>query len=146
VTRGPFFAAAGTLARSFAALLALLLLTGFQEKPAGPPPQAAPQQEPPEEDESSAKPAVYEFNPLQAESELRVGNFYFRRGSFRAAAKRFEEASKWNPSLAEAFLRWGDALDKMNERKGAEAAWARCLEIEPDGKFSGTLRKKLKRK
>ncbi len=123
-----------------------------QEKPApGKPPGAgqptadSPPEEPPEEDES-AKPVVYELNPLQAETELKVGNFYFRKGSFRAAAKRFEEAGKWNPSLGEAFLRLGDAREKLNDSKGAAEAWAKYLEIEPEGKAAPAIRKKLKRK
>ena len=111
-----------------------------QEKP---PRATEPPAEPPEEDET-AQPTVYEFNPLQAESELKVGNFYFRKGSFRAAARRFEEATKWNPSFAEAFLRLGEAREKLNDRAGAVAAWTKYLELEPNGKAAGAVRKKLK--
>src|ERR1039458_1304928 len=50
---------------------------------------------PPEEDKSIAVP-VYGFNPLQAQKEINVGNQYFKKGSYRAAAGRFEEATKWN--------------------------------------------------
>jgi len=59
---------------------------------------------PPEEDKSLAVP-VYGFNPLQAQKEISVGNQYFKKGSFRAAAGRFEEATKWNSGEPEAWLR-----------------------------------------
>ena len=48
---------------------------------------------PPEEDTSIAVP-VYGFNPLQAQKEIRTGNYYFKKGSYRAAAGRFEEARR----------------------------------------------------
>ena len=59
--------------------------------------------EPPEEDDA-AKPTEYAFNPLQAEHELKVGEFYMKKGSYAAAVARFTEATKWNPTLAEAYL------------------------------------------
>ena len=42
---------------------------------------------PPEEDTSITVP-VYGFNPLQAQKEIRTGNYYFKKGSYRAAAGR----------------------------------------------------------
>src|SRR5215467_2261039 len=45
---------------------------------------------PPEEDTSVAV-KEYAFNPLQAQKEIAVGNQYFKKGSFRAAAGRFTE-------------------------------------------------------
>ena len=50
---------------------------------------------PPEEDKSLAV-REYGFNPVQAQKEIRTGNYYFKKGSYRAAAGRFEEATKWN--------------------------------------------------
>src|SRR5207244_4437598 len=75
------------------AALFLSVSCGFCQQP--PKKQEPPKQEeqiPPEEDEATA-PKVYSFNPLQAEKELKIGNYYFRKGSFRAAAQRFREAT-----------------------------------------------------
>jgi hypothetical protein len=44
------------------------------------PPKGAMQE--PEEEDESLKPKEYSFNPLQAEKEVRVGNFYFKKGSY----------------------------------------------------------------
>ena len=54
----------------------------------------------------------YAFNPLQAQKEIRTGNYYFKKGSYRAAAGRFEEATKWNGGEPEAWLRLGEAEEK----------------------------------
>src|SRR5712664_600947 len=96
---------------------------------------AAPQQEqaPPEEDESLV-PKEYSFNPLQASKELKVGNYYFKQGKYRAASLRFLEATRWDSTLVEAFLRLGEAREKQHDRKGAAEAYAKYLELAPDAK------------
>ena len=64
-----------------------------EQKPKAAQKQQEPQQpapvEPPEEDEN-LKTKEYSFNPLQAQKELNIGNFYFKKGSYKAAAGRFE--------------------------------------------------------
>ena len=113
-----------------------------QQKPPQPPP--AEEQEPPEEDES-LKPTEYTFNPLQAEKELRIGNFYFKKGSYKAAARRFREATRWDPSSAEAFRRLGQTEEKLKDDKAAREAYAKYLEIAPDAKDAAAIRKKIER-
>ena len=81
-----------------------------KEKQEKPDPQY---QEPPEEDVAIA-PKDYVFNPLQATKEVRIGNYYFKKGSYKAAAHRFEEALKWNPGLADAAFRLGESREKLN--------------------------------
>jgi tetratricopeptide (TPR) repeat protein len=105
-------------------------------------PAAAQEAEPPEEDESAA-PREYAFNPLQAVKEIRVGNYYFKKGSYRAAALRYEEATKWDPGNAEAYLRLGDALTRQKDKKGAAEAYAKYLEIAPDAKNAAEIRKRI---
>lgn len=113
-------------------LLTASLLAGGQQKPP----------EPPEEDETlAAKP--YAFNPLQAEKEFKVGNFYFKKGSYRAAAARFREATRWNPNWAEAWLRLGEAQEKLGEEKAAQEAFRKFLELAPKHKRAPEVRKKL---
>ena len=102
-------------------------------------------QEPPEEDGGSA-PKDYTFNPLQASKEVRIGNYYFKKGSFKAAAHRFEEALKWNPSLADAAFRLGESREKLKDKQGAQDAYKKYLEIDPDGKEAAAVKKKLARK
>jgi outer membrane protein assembly factor BamD (BamD/ComL family) len=119
--------------------VALSLLAQTQQ------PSAA-EQEPPEEDRDTQREHTYVLNPLQADKELSIGKFYLKRGSYRAAVKRFEEAAKWNPSLAEAYLRMGEAYSKAKNDKAAAEAWEKYLELEPDGKDADAIRKKLGKK
>ena len=101
--------------------------------------------EPPEEDESLI-PKEYSFNPLQAEKEVRIGNFYFKKASYSAAANRFREAIKWNEGYAEAYYRLGEACDKLKDASGARKAYEKFLELEPKTKRAADVRKLLARK
>ena len=128
------------------AFLGLTLVFGpvfAQEKP--PKQQPVQEQEPPEEDES-LKPAEYTFNPLQAEKEMKVGAFYYKKGSYKAAARRFREATHWDPTSAEAFLKLGQAEEKLKDEKAAREAYTKYLELAPDGKDAASVRKKLERR
>ena len=120
------------------------LLTAQQppapKKPATPP--AAKEEEPPEEDES-LKPKEYTLNPLEAERNLTAGTFYFKKSNYAAAARRFEEASKWDPGSAEAFLKLGEADEKLRNRDGARAAYSKYLELAPEAKNAAEIKKKL---
>src|SRR5262245_18227876 len=73
---------------------------------------------PPEEDKSLTV-RDYGFNPVQAQKEIRTGNYYFKKGSYRAAVGRFQEATKWNSADPEAWLRLGEAQEKLKDKKGA---------------------------
>jgi len=99
---------------------------------------------PPEEDKSLAV-REYGFNPVQAQKEIRVGNQYFKKGSYRAAAGRFEEATKWNSGDPEAWLRLGEAEEKLKEKKAAHEAYEKYLELASDAKNAEEIRKKLEK-
>ena len=99
---------------------------------------------PPEEDKSIAVP-VYGFNPLQAQKEINVGNQYFKKGAYRAAAGRFEEATKWNSGEPEAWLRLGEANEKLKDHKAARAAYTKYLSLAGDSKIADEIRKKLEK-
>lgn len=100
-------------------------------------------QEPPEEDTKLVETKEYTFNPLQAEKEVRTGNFYAKKGNHKAASQRYLEATKWNPGLAEAWLRLGESLEKRKDGKGAKEAYAKYLELAPDAKNAALIKKKL---
>jgi Tfp pilus assembly protein PilF len=110
-------------------------------------PLAAQRQKPaePAEEDESLIPKEYAFNPLQAQKELKVGAFYFKKGSYRAAAHRFEEATKWDPGYAEAYLRLGEAQEKLKDRKAARQAYRKFLELAPEDKRAAEIKRKLAR-
>ena len=100
---------------------------------------------PPEEDES-AKPRTYAFDPLEADRNIKIGNFYMHKASlsgYRAAAGRYEDATRYNPNSAEAFFKLGEAEEKLKDKEKAKAAFQRAIRIAPDSKFGKEARKKL---
>ncbi|HSW50752.1 MAG TPA: tetratricopeptide repeat protein [Bryobacteraceae bacterium] len=102
----------------------------------------APAQEPPEEDEALIQ-KEYSFNPIQAQKEVQIGNYYFKKGSYRAAAGRFREATRWNENYAEAYFRLGETCQKMKDPAGARSAYEKFLKLEPDSKRAAQVRKLL---
>lgn len=101
-------------------------------------------QEIPEEDEDLTRRSEYTFNPIQAAKEFKVGEFYWKKGSFRAAAGRYEEASKWNPGYAEAYWKLALAREKLADKEpleterrqlleSARQALEKYLEVAPEG-------------
>jgi tetratricopeptide (TPR) repeat protein len=99
---------------------------------------------PPEEDKSIPV-KEYAFNPIQAQKEIRTGNYYFKKGSYRAAVGRFQEATKWNDGEPEAWLRLGEAQEKLKDHKAAYEAYSKYLELASDAKNADEIRKKLEK-
>jgi len=124
------------------ALFAVSVFASQEESKQQKPTPQPREQEPPEED-TSLKPKEYSFNPLQAGKELRTGNFYFHKGNFKAAANRFREATRWDPNFAEAYFRLAEAEEKLKDKKAAREAYARYLEIAPEGKEAPAVKRKL---
>jgi tetratricopeptide (TPR) repeat protein len=105
-------------------------------------PNAPEEEEPPEED-PSLKPKEYALNPLEAERNVTAGNFYFRKGNFRAAAKRYLEATRWNPADAEAFLKLGESDEKIHDFPVAREAYSKYVQLAPDAKNAPEIKKKI---
>ena len=118
-------------------LLALILATALCAQQSKPKPQ-----EPPEEDEAIA-PKEYSFNPLQAEKELRTGDYYFKKKNYKAATYRYREATKWNPNFAEAYLKLGESEEKLKNKALAREAYAKYLDLAPDAKDAESVKSKL---
>lgn len=96
-----------------------------------------------EDEEFAPRVREYAFNPVQARNELKVGNFYAKKGKHRAAAMRYLEATRWDTGLAEAFRRLGMAREKLSQHEAAASAYRRFLEIEPGGKAARQVRERL---
>jgi tetratricopeptide (TPR) repeat protein len=106
--------------------------------------QVSPDQLPPEEDKANIQ-QQYSFNPVRSNKDVTVGEFYFKKGDFKAAAGRFREATKWNDGNAEAWLRLGDAEARMKDTKAAQEAWKKYLQLAPEAKNAAEVRKKLEK-
>ena len=102
------------------------------------------EQEPPEED-PDRKPREYSFNPLEAGRNITAGNFYYKKGNYRAAYRRYVEATKWDPTSGEGLLKLAAASEKLRDFAGARAAYAKYLELDPEAKNGAEIKKRLAR-
>jgi len=124
-------------------LLGGLLHAAPQAKPPAPPP-AVEEQEPPEEDES-LKPKEYVLNPVQSQREIVTGNFYLKKGNFRAAMRRYLEATRWDPGSADAFLKLAEAREKLHDIPGARDAYKKFLDVNKDAKLTIEINRRLEK-
>ena len=99
------------------------------------------EQEPPEEDPDLI-PKEYSFNPLEASRNITAGNFYFKKGNYRAASRRYLEANKWDPTSGEVLLKLAEADEKMRDFAGAREAYTKYLAM-PDIKDADAVKKRL---
>jgi tetratricopeptide (TPR) repeat protein len=100
------------------------------------------EEEPPEED-PELKPQVYSFNPLEGARNITAGNFYYKKGNYRAASRRYLEATKWDPTSGEALLKLAAAYEKLHNFEGARESYTKYLEVAPDAKDAAEVQKKL---
>lgn len=91
--------------------------------------QAA-QQEPPEARDKEKSLYV----PPGAAKDVEIGNYYFRRGSYRAALSRFEEAAHDDPTYAAAYLGLGKVYEKIGLKRKALDAYQKYLDALPSEK------------
>ena len=99
-------------------------------------------EEPPEEDEALI-PKQCVLNPLEAKKNVDTGDFYFKKSNYHAAANRYKEATCWDGSLAEAFLKLGEVQEKMHNRGEARDAYQKYLTLAPDAKNAAEIKKRL---
>jgi tetratricopeptide (TPR) repeat protein len=96
-------------------------------------------------DDEPEKPKEYTVNPPQAEQEIKVGNFYLKKGNTTAAIRRYEEATRWHPTWAVPYLKLGQAYEQKDEPERAAMAYRKFLEMAPNDKQARNVRKKIER-
>jgi tetratricopeptide (TPR) repeat protein len=131
--------------RVFGALLVTVFLLSAARQSPSPPAQNQHASEPPEEDESLL-PEKVPFDPMAAERSIRVGAYYMHKGNARAALKRFELASKYNPSSPDAFFKIGEAEEKLKDADAAKIAFGKVVRLAPNTKLAEEAQKRLKKK
>ena len=96
-----------------------------------------------DEDEDQLVEKQYVFNPILAKKEFKVGNFYAKKGSHRAAAGRYLEATRWDPNFSEAFWKLGRSREKLKQADAALQAYRQYLDLEPNGKYAKDVGKRM---
>lgn len=114
-----------------------------QLKTEHPQPATSEQEEVPQEEDTSLVNTKYSFNPLQSKKDVAVGKEYAKKGNYRAAARRYLDATKWDESNREAWLLLGDADERLKDKDGARSAYRKYLEVAADARNAADIRNKL---
>ena len=96
---------------------------------------------PPGEDVNEMQP----FDPHQAAKDIEVGEFYFKRGNYKAAISRFRSALQSKPNDALATYRLAEALEKDNQLAEATKYYSLYLDILPTGDYAANAREAIER-
>ncbi len=88
-----------------------------------------PNEKKPEEQEMIIQP-----NPKLSAQSITVGDFYFKRDNYKAAAERYREAVKYNPRSAEAYEKLIRSLEKQKELEEAITVCEQFVAANPAAK------------
>jgi tetratricopeptide (TPR) repeat protein len=83
------------------------------------------------------------WDPLRAEKDLEVGQFYMRKGDVDAAIDRFQDAISAKPGYGLPFRYLGEAQEKKGLKKDAIKSYTRYLELYPHAEDGDKIRKKI---
>lgn len=102
---------------------------------------------PPEED-ASLNTDTYSFNPLQSKKDVGVGDEYAKKHNFHAAAARYRSATKYDDGNLEAWMKLGEAEERLKDKNAARQAYSKYVELATDAKDAKTaseIKKKLEK-
>jgi tetratricopeptide (TPR) repeat protein len=112
-------------------------------KPAdAPPPKKSDKKQKPDSATQNA-PDQPSWDPLRAEKDIEVGQYYMRKGDVDAAIDRFQDATTAKPGYAVPFRYLGEAQEKRGLKKQAIASYSRYLDLYPHAEDGAKIRKKI---
>jgi tetratricopeptide (TPR) repeat protein len=83
------------------------------------------------------------WDPLRAEKDIEVGQYYMRKGDVDAAIDRFQDATTAKPGYAIPFRYLGEAQEKKGLKNQAVKSYSRYLELYPHAEDGDKIRKKI---
>ena len=83
------------------------------------------------------------WDPLRAEKDLEVGQYYMRKGDVDAAIDRFQDATTAKPGYAIPFRYLGEAQEKKGLKKQAIKSYQRYLDLYPHADDADKIKKKI---
>jgi tetratricopeptide (TPR) repeat protein len=78
----------------------------------------------------------HSYDPHRAEKDIEVGDFYFKRKNYRAAASRYAGALQWKPNDADATFKLAQALENLGKLAEARQNYQAYLKILPYGPYA----------
>ena len=85
------------------------------------------------------------WDPLRAEKDLEVGQFYMKKGDVDAAIDRFQDATLAKPGYAIPFRFLAEAQEKKGLKKQAIKSYQRYLDLYPHAEDGDKVRKKIEK-
>ena len=85
------------------------------------------------------------WDPLRAEKDLEVGQYYMRKGDVDAAIDRFQDAILAKPGYAIPFRYLGEAQEKKGLKKDALKSYQRYLDLYPRAEDKEKIEKKMEK-
>jgi outer membrane protein assembly factor BamD (BamD/ComL family) len=93
--------------------------------------------------ENSNAAAKKEPNPMLAEKNINIGNFYFKRKNYAAAIERYLEAIEYQPNSIPAYEALARAYEKNGEFTKAIETYKNFIDKYPNSPKSPEFRTKL---
>jgi len=97
------------------------------------------------EDEPADVQEMHPWNPYRAMKDDEVGDYYFKRKSYRAALARYQDALIWKEKDAVANFRMAQCYEKLDQPDQAIPHYQEYLKILPEGPFAKDARKALEK-
>jgi tetratricopeptide (TPR) repeat protein len=108
-----------------------------------PQPKEAPKPKPNTDNATQNAPDQPMWDPLRAEKDLEVGQYYLRKGDVDAAIDRFEDAALAKPGYAIPFRYLGEAQEKKGLKREAIKSYSRYLDLFPRAEDRPRIEKKI---
>jgi tetratricopeptide (TPR) repeat protein len=115
-------------------------------KPASPPSNDMKPKSPAKQKKDSATQNASDqpaWDPLRAEKDLEVGQYYMKKGDVDAAIDRFQDATTAKPGYAIPFRFLAEAQEKKGLKKQAIKSYRRYLDLFPHAEDGDKVRKKI---
>jgi len=85
------------------------------------------------------------WDPLRAEKDLEVGQYYLRKGDMDAAIDRFLDAAAAKPGYAIPFRFLGEAQERKGLKRDALKSYTRYLDLYPHAEDKEKIEKKIEK-
>ncbi len=85
------------------------------------------------------------WNPMKAQKDIGVGDFYFKRKNYKAAMERYKDALYYKNGDAVASFRLAVCQEKLGDKEEAKKYFEQYLKILPEGPFAKEARASLER-
>src|SRR5580693_2313099 len=127
---------------AFSILFAALAMNA-QNPP--PDPSSKPAKSPNKDSATQSAPDQPIWDPLRADKDMEVGQYYLHKGDVDAAIDRFQDAILAKPGYAIPFRFLGEAQEKKGLKKQAIKSYQRYLDLYPHAEDGDKIRKKIEK-